>query len=120
MLKPPTPEQAETYDVCEEDGDLFHVTDTVHMQCQRIGGDLYIHDISVGKDARGAGVGRSVITQLRNEYPGLRIVANGVDWLEPAGRFWNAMAKEGLVDVVVTYEHGDIAAADIGSDGPRP
>ena len=121
MLKPPTPEQAETYDVCAEDGDLFHVTDVVHMQCQMVQGELYVHDISIKEHARGAGLGRATMSRLRDEYPGTRIVANGVDWPEEPGRFWEAMAREGLVDLIVTYEHGDIEAADLAAAAsPRP
>ena len=120
LLKPPTPDQIDMYDVCEEDGDLFHEAGGALVQCQRVGGDLIVHNIEIEGRLRRTGVARGLLRTIRSEYPDTRIVANGVEWLEPAGRFWKAMVEEGFVDVVVTYEHGDLSLADIGAVESAP
>jgi hypothetical protein len=113
MLKPPTTEQEDTYDVCEADGDLFHVADGELVQCQMTGDELYIHNIEIDESRRRTGVARGILSEIRTAYPGVRIVANGVEWMEPAGRFWKAMVEGGLVDAVVTYEHGEITRDNV-------
>ena len=106
MLKPPTRKQIETYDVSKKDGDRFYETDAVHMQCQFVGDELIVHDIEIVEGKRRGGMGRDVMRQLREAYPDVRIVANGVEWESDAGRFWKAMVEEGFVDAVETYGDG--------------
>lgn len=86
MLKPPTPEQIDLYDVDADEGDAFHVTDVAHVQCQFRGGDLVIHDIQIDEGVRRTGVARGILRELRRliRTPG-SWPTGSTGWSPPAG-----------------------------------
>lgn len=118
MLKPPTRKQIDDYDVSKKDGDRFYNTDAVHMQCQFVDDDLIVHDIEIVEEKRRGGIGRDVLRRLREAYPDVRIVANGVEWESDAGRFWKAMVEEGFVDAVETYGDGLMTRETLEREAP--